>query len=281
MTTPTILDELPTPNIIEPIDFDALLTERRQALIALNPEYADALALASEPLSIDLEQHTYRELILRQRVNEAAKSRLLALARDGDLDHLGDFYGVERHANEPDASYRLRIRERISASSTAGGAAHYRSRAMEVNPLAIRDVAVDSPKGGAVRVSVLVAQGYDQDTWVDKVREHVSSDEVRMLTDTLEVVPAELLSVDLEADIVLLPTTLMSVFEQLETDLVESWQQSAELGWDLVPSWLEAQLHKAGVYSVKLKAPLSDIVAGPNQSIIPGHIRLNFVGRNV
>lgn len=85
---------LPDPDIIEQIDAEALIQARRKRLIELNPDYQDVLALESEPLNINIEAESYREALLRLRINESVKANLLAFATGGDLDHLGDFYGL-------------------------------------------------------------------------------------------------------------------------------------------------------------------------------------------
>lgn len=47
-----------------------------------------------------MEVCAYRELLLRQRINQAAKSNLLAFATGTDLDNLGALYDVERKEGE-------------------------------------------------------------------------------------------------------------------------------------------------------------------------------------
>ena len=54
------------------------------------------MALESEPIVKLLEENAYRELIFRQRINEAAKAVMVAYAIDGDLDQLGANNGVSR-----------------------------------------------------------------------------------------------------------------------------------------------------------------------------------------
>ena len=52
-------------------------------------------------------------MLLRNRINIAARGQLLAYAAGTDLDHLAAFYGVERLAGEGDERLRLRIQLRI------------------------------------------------------------------------------------------------------------------------------------------------------------------------
>ena len=71
------LSQLPAPQVIEVPNFETLLAERKEALIALYPADKQAamrrlLALESEPIVKKLQENTYREVLLRQHINEAA-----------------------------------------------------------------------------------------------------------------------------------------------------------------------------------------------------------------
>ncbi|WP_338860950.1 baseplate J/gp47 family protein [Mycetohabitans rhizoxinica] len=110
-TTPIDLSQLPAPDVIEPLDYETLLAQRKARLIALYPleEQADiaaTLALESEPMVKLLQESAYRELVLRQRVNDAARALLLAYASGATLDHLGALFDVKRlliSAGDPQA----------------------------------------------------------------------------------------------------------------------------------------------------------------------------------
>ena len=85
------LTQLPPPDVLDYPNFEALLSERKAALIAACPEairatIAATLELESEPLTIDLEQSVYREYLLRERINTAVKATFLATATGADLD---------------------------------------------------------------------------------------------------------------------------------------------------------------------------------------------------
>lgn len=79
------LSQLPAPDVVETLDFETILAERKATLISLYPEdeqeaVARTLTLESEPLVKYLEENAYREVILRQRINEAAKAGMVAYA---------------------------------------------------------------------------------------------------------------------------------------------------------------------------------------------------------
>jgi len=97
---PAELSRLPTPQLIEPLSFSAIFTALLTDFQHRYPDYS--ALLASDPAIKLLEVAAYRELLLRHRINEAARANLLAFAADSDLDHLGAFYGVTRRlAGEP------------------------------------------------------------------------------------------------------------------------------------------------------------------------------------
>ena len=83
------LSQLPAPIVVEVLDYEDILAERKATLISLYPEeqreaVARTLSLESEPIVKLLQENAYREVILRQRVNDAAKAVMLAHAATGD-----------------------------------------------------------------------------------------------------------------------------------------------------------------------------------------------------
>lgn len=91
---------LPAPAVVEPLSFETILGEMLGDFQRRYPDYT--ALLASDPAMKLLEVAAYRELILRHRINEAAKGQLLAFATGSDLDHLAAFYGVARLPGERD-----------------------------------------------------------------------------------------------------------------------------------------------------------------------------------
>ena len=158
-TTSTIdLSSLPAPGVIEELDFEVILRAMRDDLVARFPPIVPVIDLQSEPARKLLEVCAYRELLLRQRVNDAARANLLAFAGTTDLDHLASFNGVTRLTDETDTALRLRVQQRIQGWSNAGGAAHYRYWALTADER-VSDAAVSSPSAGIVRIAVLSAEG--------------------------------------------------------------------------------------------------------------------------
>ena len=279
MTTLSDLASLPTPAVIEPLSFETIFSELQTEFQSRYPDYS--ALLASDPAVKLLEVAAYREVLLRNRINAAAKASLLAFATGSDLDHLAAFYGVTRLSEETDEALRLRTRQRIIGFANAGGAAHYRYWALSASPDVV-DVEVDSPEPGRVRISVL-AKGEEEtvpDAVLEAVRAVVLRDDIRVLTDTVEVVAAELIPITVTARIWLYPDTPMAAFEAIAPRFKDALAAQSGLGWDLTPSWVIGELQRPGVRKVELHSPATDIRANANQAVRLMHLNLEFAGRD-
>jgi phage-related baseplate assembly protein len=228
-----------------------------------------------------LEVAAARELILRQRVNDALQATLLRYAAGADLDNLAAFYAVTRLEDENDEALRARVIERIMGSSTAGGAAWYRFAALSASPL-VKDAAVSSPAPGEVLVNILSSQGNGTPSsgLLSTVNTALQSDSVRVITDALTVAGATINTVPVTAQVYLYPETPIEVFNGLQARLTAAFAAASGLGWDVTRSWLIAQLHPAGVQRVVLTAPAADVVCGPSQAPALGAITLTMAGRD-
>ena len=280
--TPALAPELaglPTPQVLETLRFETVFDALLRDFQVRYPQYS--ALLASDPAIKLIEVAAYRELLLRARINEAARANLLAFAVGHDLEHLGAFYGVTRLPQEQDDPLRRRIRARIMGFANAGGAAHYRYWALSASP-EVADVAVDSPGPGRVRISVLPTGHSDTvpKALLETVRATVLRDDVRVLTDTVEVVPVSLVPVTVTAQIWLYPDTPLAVFEALAPRLTRELAQAAVLGWDLTQSWLIGQLQQPGVHKVALSEPATDIRIHSTQAVRLTDVQLTFAGRD-
>jgi phage-related baseplate assembly protein len=125
------LSRLPAPNVVEVIDFEVIRDDMLADLCERAPSF-DAL-VPSDPAYKLLEVAAYREMLIRQRVNDAAKAVMLAYAQRGDLDQLGALLGVERLILDPgnpdagipptmesDEDFRRRIQLSPEGFSVAG-----------------------------------------------------------------------------------------------------------------------------------------------------------------
>lgn len=315
------LTSLPAPALIEALDYETILARMVGALVDLDPAY-DAI-LESDPAVKVLEVAAARELILRQRVNDAFRATLLAFSGTTDLDNLGAFYGVIRKTDETDEELRARIVLRIQGSSTAGGAAWYRYQGLTASDR-IRDIAVSSPDPGVVEMAVLSKEkaillaattaelddaasfysttrgvGESDETLRERlldiveaaggrgtatpqllsvVDDYIQADDVRVVTDTVNVISATIFDVDVVADVYLYPDTPTQVFDGLQATLEEQFLANVGLGWDLTRTWVISRIHPTGVQRIELSSPAADVVVGPSGAVALRSITLNFAG---
>lgn len=272
------------PNVIEELDYETILARRKAAFVALWPEekrdyWRNSLDLESEPVTKVLEESAYLELLLRTRINHAARANLLAFATDRDLDRLADFYGLSRNPGESDEAFRARIRERIRGASTAGPAAHYRWHALSADP-AIRDAHVDSPRPGLVRISITSHSGTVDTDLLARTRDYLNRNDIRVLTDTLDIRAATVKTIDVAATIWLLPDGNADLINTLPDTLRAAVGSQLGLGRDLTRSWLIRTLHAEGVQRLILTTPAQDVVIAADEAAAIGAVKLTLGGRD-
>ena len=279
MSTLLDLASLPTPRVVEELSFEDIFHGKLTTLLGMTPEFT--ALLESDPAIKLLEADAADELNLRARINDAARARLLAFAKGADLDQLAIFYGVTRLTGESDASLTVRVREAIMGRSAAGTKAQYRFAALSASG-EVLDAAVDSPRGGVVRVSIMSAtgDGTPSPALLAAVEAVVQSDSVHALCHTVTVVPAEIVTVDVTAQIWLTTTAQAAIFDGLADVLRQEFAEVRGLGYNLAPSWIISKLQVSGVQRVMLQQPASQVVISPYQCAALGNINLTLVGRD-
>lgn len=100
-TTPIDLSQLPAPDIVEELDYETILAEKKARLISLYPkeqqdEIAATLELESEPMVKLLQEGAYEKMLLLALMNEKARGILLAYAKRTTLEHIGALFDVDR-----------------------------------------------------------------------------------------------------------------------------------------------------------------------------------------
>jgi len=289
MASPIDLSQLPAPTILDELDYETLLAERKSRLIALYPddEQADiaaTLELESEPLTKFLEESAYRELLLRQQQNERAKALLLAYAAGPELDHIGaTYYLTERLELDPgdpealppvpptyesDADYRRRLLLAHDAFSTAGSRQAYQYFALSADS-AVKDADAVRPLPGVVQVYVLsrAGDGEAAPSLVANVEEALNAEQVRPLTDTVRVGSASILSFSVSATLELRDGPDGDVVAaEAERRAREYVDERHALGAQIVLGALEARLYAPGVERVILHSPTADIGGDTSQA---------------
>ncbi|WP_350307490.1 baseplate assembly protein [Photorhabdus viridis] len=286
---PTIdLSQLPPPDVVEPLDYESLLAERKATLISLYPKeqqeaIARTLELESEPLVKLLEENSYRELILRQRMNEAARAVMVAYASGNDLDLLGANNNITRLVLKPadnstipptlavmesDNDFRVRIPQAFEGLSVAGpvGAYEYHARSADGR---IADASATSPSPANVIVTIMSREnnGVASQELLDKVAAVLNDENVRPVADRVKVQSANVVEYQIDAVLYLYPTPEAEPIRiAAEQKLKRYVEAQHRLGRDIRLSAIYAALHVEGVQRVELKSPTQDVVLDKTQA---------------
>lgn len=275
------LSKLPFPNAVEPLDFETILAAMLADYQSRDPAFT--ALVESDPAYKVLEVAAFRELLIRQRVNEAIKAVTLAYAEKADLDQLAARYNVERltlvPANpntvpptpavmESDESLRRRVQLSFEGFSTAGPTGAYIFHSLGADARVL-DASAHSPLPGQVEVAVLsnIGDGTAPADLLAAVNATLSDDDVRPLTDQVLVKSAEILPYNVAAVLTLYPGPDSAVVVAAAQAALNSYvEKSHRLGRDVTLSGLYAALHQEGVQNVQLTNPLASVVADWDQA---------------
>ncbi|EPL2474284.1 baseplate assembly protein [Klebsiella pneumoniae] len=276
---PTIdLSQLPLPTIIEALDFETILADVKAVMVAAFPEdqqaaVAAALTLESEPLTIIAQAMAYRELLLRQRINEGAAACMLSHATGDDLDNIAANLDTERlviteatdtadAVKESDEALRLRAQAAFEGMSVAGPSAAYEYFARSASGQ-VSDARATSPSPAEVVVAVLSTEGDGTASaaLLAAVAAAVNDEEVRPLGDRVTVQSAEIVPYAIDATLYLYPgpesePIINAAMASLQTFLADN---DKKIGRDIVRSAISAALHVQGVQRVVINAPADDL----------------------
>lgn len=260
------LSLLPPPAIIETLDYETVL---ESLVVDYRARYPDFSALLeSEPVVKLLEVVAYLAVLTRQRVNDGARAVMLAYATGSDLDNLGGLFNVVRLAGEADTAFRRRVLLSLEGFSTAGPDGAYLFHALSASN-AVRDASVSSPSPGVVRVAVLSVDGDGAPTAdaLAAVAAVLNGEDVRPLTDTVQVVPARIRRYALTAHLEIQNGPAASVVVETAQRQLDAYIKAAHvLGGRVTTSGLAAAVHPAGVWRVTLIEPAADIIADGDEA---------------
>ncbi|QPO19608.1 baseplate J/gp47 family protein [Pseudomonas sp. Y39-6] len=282
------LSQLPAPQIVEQIDFELILAERKAYMISLWPieeqeQIAERLDMDSEPLVKLLQENAYRETIWRQRVNEASMANLLTFAKGPDLEQLAGNYNVKKlviqegnalavppvpRLMESDDSLRERAQMAWEGLSTAGPRNSYIFHARAADGR-VADATAESPSPAVAVVTVqsLLGDGAASADLLALVNTYLSDEDRRPVADRLLVQGAQILNYQVKAQLFLLSSGPESepVLAAAEQRLLAYVHQRRRLGMEVSESALHAALHVEGVRKVELEGWV-DIVATKAQA---------------
>ena len=274
------LSELPEPSVIEELDFEAILSDGLQDFYAR----MDALDIPytklreSDPAYKLAETFAYREIILRQRVNDAARAVLLAYSTGTDLEHKAAERNIQRRliseatattpaVYETDASLRKRVQLAPEGQTTAGSEGSYifhglnaDTRVKDIFPFALLDGSGNPT--GICNIYVLSNEGDGTapEDLLNVVTAALNSKSIRPLTDRPIIYSASILNYSIEAEIFIDEgpdenIVLNSCYKAAQeyTQKVHSFNDGVSL------SGIYQALHQPGVSRVNLISPAGNI----------------------
>ncbi|WDD95928.1 baseplate J/gp47 family protein [Burkholderia sp. FERM BP-3421] len=284
--TPIDLSRLPAPDVVEQLDYDTLLAARKARLIALYPagqqaEVRATLELESEPMLVLLQESAYREIVLRQRINDAARAVMLAYATGRDLDQLAAFFAIERLVLSPaipeqgipavmesDVDLRKRTQLAPQGYSVAGPEGAYISHALNTDGRVL-DASATSPAPCEVLVTILSrdGDGTADARLIDAVAAALKADNVRPLTDCVTVQSAQIVPYKVSATLYTFPGPDSGVvLAEARARLARYVSDAHRLGREITLSGIYAALHVEGVERVQLDEPAANVAINRTQA---------------
>jgi phage-related baseplate assembly protein len=272
------VSRLPAPAAVEVLDFEVILQGWVDYYKQIYPDHT--AFVESDPIYKGMIVGAYREMRLRQDINDRTKGNMLAFAVGADLDHLAANRLITRKVLVPadpatntpaemesDEELRRRVQLEPESYTTAGSSGSYIFHALSAHP-DILDAAVDSPEPGEVVVTILsrIGDGVPSTEARDAVVAKLSGDTVRPLTDQVFVNNVAPVDYAIEAEIY--------TFEGPDSSLViAAAQANAEamrdahkrIGRDIPLSAMYAALHVEGVSRVVLLNPVNSVTIGTGE----------------
>jgi phage-related baseplate assembly protein len=275
------LSRLPPPAIVEALTFETILADLIARVQEVMPAF-DA-TVDSDPAVKILQLWAYRELLLRQMVDDAGRQLLTAYATGANLDHLASLVGVERLELDPgdeeqgiaptmesDDDLRQRIVLAAESFSCAGPELAYIFHAKSAHP-DVLDASATSPEPGEVLVSLLsrTGDGTAPQATIDAVAAvltPVTGNRIRPMGDVVTVASAEIVEFAVVATIYTFagPDRTI-VLEAARAKLDAFLAENRRLGRNVNDSSIKAALTVAGVQRVVLPG-WADIICDPTQA---------------
>jgi phage-related baseplate assembly protein len=145
--------------------------------------------------------------------------------------------------------------------SSAGSREAYKFHALN-SDARVKEANADSPEPGLVRISILSKEngGVVSQDLLEKATTYMLREDVRMLTDTVEVVPCGLIEINVKAKIILMSSTPPEILNTIKSSFILAFNKIAGLGVSISRSWIISNLFVNGVKDVELQNPTGDVL---------------------
>lgn len=268
------ISKVPVPDIVETLEYEVILEKIMADFIKLEPDYGEILD--SDPVYKVMQIAAYREMIMRQRVNDSARSVLLPSSKKNDLDNLAAFFNLQRdvivpgnpNANPPvlpvyetDESLKQKILLAWSSITTAGPKDSWEFHAREASPL-IKDATAFRLPLGKTGITLLSHEGDGtvSPELITTVENKVNTESVRPLCSFGVFQSAIINSWQLIAKLTITNELLKTVALQEAIKAAQLYvDKQHRIGATISISALLAALNVEGVEDVELLSPLTNI----------------------
>ena len=287
---------LPTPDVIETLEYEAILAQHKADLVSLFPECEPLLALESEPLVKLLRVSAWRELLLRQRVNEACRALLLPFAKGADLDHIGTTYHRTQRLLisagdatttpptpavwERDEDYMYRCTLAPASFSVAGPSGAYEYHALSASG-EVKNAFPHSPNPGSVDVYVLsnIGDGTPTAALLATVDAALQPTAIRPMCDEVITKPAIVKLYQI--------TAVIYGYEGIVSDLAVIAANSnaaayatehCRINHSIFHAGIEASIKVSGVSDIEISSPVASIINGVGEAAYCTAVNITYGG---
>lgn len=290
------LGSQPFPESVEVLDFEAVLSDLKQQMIARMPEIAEVINLESEPVVVLLEVFAAEIVRLRGQINDDVRKNTLAHAFGDSLENFGAFVGVERlviDAGDPEAvppvpatlqddeEYRSRIQLALEGLSVAGPKGAYIFHALQSSP-DVKDVTAYSDIPGTVIVSILTRTGDGSADGPLRTTVAEYLEDKRPLCTNVEVISADITPFTVEAELTFYPgTDIAETLARAEASCQAFCDLHHLHGHDVPRAGLIQSLMVSDVQNVDLTQPALDLETIDREVVYCSAIILTDGGTNV
>jgi phage-related baseplate assembly protein len=261
--------------VLEKLDVEATLAARMARLKQLWAHYDPPVAaqydveeLEFDPIKINQEVCSYFELLIRDRINQAARSVTLAYAIGTDLDAIASRYpgGVPRLPGESDDRYRRRIWLSPNTLSPHGTAEAYEFWALTAMP-SLRDVTAIRSVQHDYYPTILItclkeppAEPKPTDEELVTIRAYIQSLSRMGLTDVISVNPPKIRETEYKLMVWLYPgTSPDQALTKIKDNIAKLIDDQYWLGHDHSHTAIHAACRITGVHHVDIVSPEDNV----------------------
>lgn len=291
------LSNVPVPDAIRGLDYEAILSERISDLLRRLQEAGipyDVEGLETDPAVILQQEDAYREFLQLAAINDAVRAVMLASSWGTNLDALGATFGVKRAVVTPgnpnaappvppvmesDDRYRRRIQLAPEAFATTGSRDAYAFHALSAHAgvldVSVLNHATGALQPGEIAVVILPASAEQTGEIVEAVRNRLMRDDVKPLTDAVEIRIAEPVVTDITATLRIKRGPDPQVIKAAAMKRLDAYlARQRRVGEVVALSGIYGALQTDDVERVVLTAPSADVQPGADEVVIVGTVAL-------